>query len=142
MVSFALVFSRDYDLPRAIVWDAFVDEDLIDGWLPPGSMAGDVTALEPRERLVIESAGGILDFRLTEIPTGARGTGTTVTVSVTGEGDDPAGVTSTWHRNLDQLEGLLRGHPTDWRSAPGAGEAAAPDSNVHGSNEHNAADGT
>ena len=28
-----LQLSRGYDLPAAIVWDALVDEDLVEGWL-------------------------------------------------------------------------------------------------------------
>jgi uncharacterized protein YndB with AHSA1/START domain len=112
------VFSRDYDLPRTIVWDAFVDDDLIDGWLPEGTLDGEVTVLEPRKRLVFERDGGSLEFRLAEIPGGTRGTGTTVTVLVldarAGGTEDAERMSATWHANLAQLEDLLRGHPVDW----------------------------
>jgi uncharacterized protein YndB with AHSA1/START domain len=118
------VCARDYDLPRTIVWDAFVDETLVDGWLSVGSMAGEVIDLRPLERLVIETGSGILDFTLAEIPTGTRGTGTTVTVRVSTGDQDAATVAAAWERNLEQLEGLLRGHPVDWE-AEDAGASAA-----------------
>jgi hypothetical protein len=122
-----LTLSRDYDLPRSIVWDAFVDADLVEGWLPPRSLAGEVTALEPLERMVVEVDGGIiLDFRLLELQGGTRGTGTQVTVIATGYESEPE-ASATWGEYLANLERLLRGHPVDWSHWQGDGSAAAHD---------------
>jgi hypothetical protein len=122
-----LTLSRDYDLPRSIVWDAFVDADLIEGWLPPRALAGEVTGREPLERMIVRvDAGVILDFRLAELEGGTRGTGTRVTLIATGyEREQDAA--AAWAEYLANLERLLRGHPVDWSHWQGDGSAAAHD---------------
>jgi hypothetical protein len=122
-----LTLSRDYDLPRSIVWDAFVDADLVEGWLPPRALAGEVTTLEPLERMVVRVDGGvILDFRLVELEGGTRGSGTEVTVIASGYESDADAVTE-WSGYLANLERLLRGHPVDWSHWQGGDSAAAHD---------------
>jgi uncharacterized protein YndB with AHSA1/START domain len=133
-----LEFSRDYDLPPAIVWDALVDEVLVEGWLAAAridprvgglywlnwqggaSLAatnGTVTELEAPRHLAIETDNiGILDFRLTETPDGTRGSGTLLRLRIQVD-TEPRLLASTrayWLSNFDQLEDLLRGHPVDW----------------------------
>jgi hypothetical protein len=122
-----LTLSRDYDLPRSIVWDAFVDADLVEGWLPPRALAGEVTTLQRLERMVVRVDGGvILDFRLFELEGGTRGTGTEVTVIASGYASEPDAVVA-WGGYLANLERLLRGHPVDWSRLQGDGSAAAHD---------------
>jgi len=101
---------RVIDLPRAIVGDALVDPVLVEGWLHPVLQLNDFT-----------------DVRISadEVPGGTRGTSTRVTVEVAVP--DPRfreALLQTWLTRLDQLENLLRGHPTVWR-ADGAAPAAA-----------------
>jgi uncharacterized protein YndB with AHSA1/START domain len=133
-----LVFSRDYDLPQTIVWDALVDEVLVEGWLAVayveqrtggiyrllwqggGTLAptnGVITTFEPTNRLVIETDNiGRLDFTLEPIAQGTRGSATALTLRLTVE-TNPKLLASTvayWRSNFDQLEDLLRGHPVDW----------------------------
>lgn len=133
-----LVFSRDYDLPQAIVWDALIDEVLIDGWLAAatvephvggryrlewhgtGSLAptnGVIRVFEPLAQLVIETDNiGVLDFRLDLLPGGTRGTATALTLRLVVDTDRRllASTQAYWRSNFDQLEELLRGHPVDW----------------------------
>ena len=98
---------RVIDLPRVIVEDALVDPVLVEGWLHPVLLLEDFT-----------------DVRLSaeEVPGGTRGTSTRVTVEVAVPDPRFAGALhETWQTRLDQLENLLRGHPTVWeaeRSAP------------------------
>jgi uncharacterized protein YndB with AHSA1/START domain len=133
-----LFFSRDYDLPAVIVWDALVDEVLVGGWLAParvdatlggeyflewqnptglGASNGLITDLDPLKRLAVQTDNaGTLDFSLESIKGGSRGTFTALTVRVV-VGTDRRLLASTradWLSNLDQLEELLRGHPVDW----------------------------
>jgi len=135
--------SREYDLPVAIVWDALVDEDLVEGWLAtarveprvgghywldwqsgirPAPTSGTITAFAPPGspegcRLGIETDNlGILDFTLTPTPDGTRGSGTLVTLHLLVD-IEPRLLASTrahWKTNFDQLGDLLRGHPVDW----------------------------
>ncbi len=98
---------RVIDLPPAIVGDALVDPVLLEGWLHPSLQLADFPGVE---------------VSAVELPGGTRGTSTRVTVEATVP--DPrfqAAITQTWQTRLDQLENLLRGHPTVWR-----GEQAAP----------------
>ena len=93
---------RVIDLPHAIVIDALVDPVLVEGWLDP-----------------VRGLDDFPDVRLTteELPGGTRGSSTRVTVEVTVP--DPrfrAALLQTWQTRLDQLENLLRGHPTEWRA--------------------------
>jgi len=93
---------RVIDLPRVIVSDALVDPVLVEGWLDPVLRLSDF----PGVRLSAE-----------EVPGGTRGTSTRVTVEVAVP--DPrfaAAIEQSWQTRLDQLENLLRGHPTVWQA--------------------------
>jgi len=106
-VQAALRIERVIDLPRAIVGDALVDPVLVEGWLDPERGLGDF----PDVRLSTE-----------EVPGGTRGSSTRVTVEIAVP--DPrfrGALLQSWQTRLDQLENLLRGHPTVWpveQSAP------------------------
>ncbi|HEY5319556.1 MAG TPA: SRPBCC domain-containing protein [Galbitalea sp.] len=133
-----LVFSRRIDLPAAIVWDALVDDVLVDGWLAPARIEarlggayeldwqigtgpefthGVITEFLPSTRLAIETDNlGSLEFTLEVTEGGTRGTGTELTLRL---GADThrlllASTEAYWQSNFDQLEELLRGHPVDW----------------------------
>ncbi|HEY1531395.1 MAG TPA: SRPBCC domain-containing protein [Galbitalea sp.] len=133
-----LVFSRGYDLPPAIVWDALVDEDLVEGWLAAARIDprvgglywlgwqggatlaptnGTITALVERRLLAIETDNiGTLEFRLVPVSGGTRGTSTELELTIRVD-TEPRLLASThayWQSNFDQLESLLRGHPVDW----------------------------
>lgn len=133
------MFERDFDLPRAIVWDALVDPDLVSGWLGEARIVavaggdyhlgwlgsvdfpateGTITHLSPPERLtVLTQAHGELDFALSEVHGGSRDTSTRLTLTVTLEIDgafEPR-VRANWAGSLRQLVALLRGHPVDWK---------------------------
>lgn len=122
------------------MWDALVDEDLVDGWLAaaridarvggdyhlhwmsgtrPSPTAGVITVLEPPSRLAMTTDNlGELEFTLDPVPGGTRGTATELHVRIV-VGTDPRLLASTrahWLSALDQLESLLRGHPVDWRT--------------------------
>jgi uncharacterized protein YndB with AHSA1/START domain len=139
MPSNELVFTRDYDLPQAIVWDAFVDADLVEGWLavayvdareggqyrlewqgsPLGPTTGVISVFAPFDRLVIVTDNaGVLDFEFAPIPGGTRGSATalTLTLTVATESRLLASTVANWRSNFDQLEELLRGHPVDWET--------------------------
>jgi len=140
-----LGFTRDYDLPPAIVWDALIDEDLVSGWLAESSIdshvgghfdlawhdgspatAGRIVSLEPGLVLVVETSNrGMLAFELETLPEGTRGTSTRLHLVVTIDADPrfSTGTTALWSTSLQQLEDLLRGHPVNW-STP---EHRAPD---------------
>jgi uncharacterized protein YndB with AHSA1/START domain len=133
-----LEFSRGYDLPVSIVWDALVDDVLVEGWLAAaridarvgglywlgwqggGSLAptnGTITVFEPPHRLQIETDNiGALDFTLLAVEGGTRGTSTDLhlTIRVDTEPRLLASTHAYWQSNFDQLESLLRGHPVDW----------------------------
>lgn len=137
-----LDFHIHIDLPRVIVWDALVDQDLVEGWLagaeidarvggrynltwksggefPPS--IGVITALDPITNLRIDTgAGGVIDFTLTEMMGGSRGTSTWFVVHLTVATDRRmlASTVAHWRNNLDQLEDLLRGHPVVWETWP------------------------
>lgn len=140
MASTELVFERHIDLPPSIVWDALVDDVLVEGWLAVArieprvggaywldwqsgaSLAatnGVIAIFEPRQRLRIDTDNiGSLDFLLTATPDGTRGAGTLLRLSILVD-TDPRLLGSTrayWLSNFDQLEDLLRGHPVDWRT--------------------------
>lgn len=133
-----LTFTRDYDLPVTIVWDALVDEDLLDGWLAPASIdartagryrlswrvpsgaaptLGVITTIDAPTRLVVETDNaGLMDFALEEREGGTRGSHTRLSLRLV-VGTDRRLLASTranWLCRLDQLEELLRGHPVDW----------------------------
>lgn len=133
-----LSFSRDYDLPAVIVWDALVDDVLVGGWLAPARIDprvggeyfldwqnpaglsasnGQITRFDPAEHLTVRTdSAGTLDFALESIVGGSRGTFTSLTVRLL-VGTDRRLLASTradWLSNLDQLEELLRGRPVDW----------------------------
>lgn len=103
----ALRIERVIDLPRAIVADALVDPVLVEGWLDP------VRRLEDFSEAQVS---------IDEVPGGTRGSSTRVAVEV--RLPDPrfeTALLATWQTRLDQLENLLRGHPTVWGA-----EQAAP----------------
>lgn len=131
-------FEREYAFPRAIVWDALVDADLVSGWLAEAAIQpeiggrydllfahrdgrpashGRIAVLDPYERLRIDAAdGGGLEFELHELPGGSRGTSTRLRLAVRA-GIEPAfgaRLKADWLTNLDQLHDLLFGHPVDW----------------------------
>jgi uncharacterized protein YndB with AHSA1/START domain len=133
-----LQFVRPYDLPVAIVWDALVDEVLVEGWLASAridaregglywlgwqggaSLAptnGTITTFDPPRCLGVETDNiGTLEFTLESVPGGTRGTSTQLRLSIVVD-TEPRLLASTrayWLSNFDQLEDLLRGHPVDW----------------------------
>lgn len=133
-----LEFARELDFAPIIVFDALVDPDLLGGWLADARVEqrvggafnlvwltsssfppthGVITAIEPHHVLEVATDNrGLLRFELQEAKGGARGTQTTVTVSVTVEVDSAflPRVSADWQGSLDQLEALLRGRPVDW----------------------------
>lgn len=133
-----MVFSRSYDLPAAIVWDALVDEVLVDGWLAPARVDariggeylldweggtglapthGVITEIVPEARLAIDTDNaGHLEFSLFALEGGTRGSATTLTLRLRVQAEPRllAGTKAHWRSSFDQLEGLLRGHPVDW----------------------------
>jgi len=133
-----LEFTRELDLPRAIVWDALVDPVLLEGWLADAEVeprvgggyrlrwiepdhlapfAGEIVRMLPGELLEVASPNGErLRFDLRELPGGTRGSGCGLTIGVTSviEPRFAPGVIAHWQSSLDQLEDLLRGRPVDW----------------------------
>jgi uncharacterized protein YndB with AHSA1/START domain len=133
-----LEFSRSYDLPVAIVWDALVDDVLVEGWLAAARIDaregglywldwqggssltptnGTITVFEPSRRLAIDTDNiGSLEFTLESVPGGTRGSSTdlVLTLRVDTEPRLLASTRADWQSNFDQLEALLRGHPVDW----------------------------
>ncbi|TXK17327.1 hypothetical protein [Homoserinibacter sp. GY 40078] len=113
---------RAIDLPRAIVWEAFVDPILVTGWLHPSLtlLAADevVERVPPgpadREAVlhVRGSQFGELRIVLVAVPGGTRGTSTVLRIDGPGLGGDADA--STWNVRMDRLQALLRGHPVDW----------------------------
>jgi uncharacterized protein YndB with AHSA1/START domain len=133
-----LEIERRVELPPAIVWDALVDPDLVIGWLARASIdlrvgghydlswqrsavrrvgPGVITELKPRKLLTVDAGKhGVISFRLTEVPGGSRGTSTRIdlTIRLSADAAMMARVRADWETRLDQLDGLLRGHPVDW----------------------------
>ena len=133
-----LAFSREFDLPPVIVWDALVDDVLVEGWLAVARVeprvggsywldwqsgsslpatSGIITVFDAPLRLRIETDNiGSLDFSLTPTTGGSRGSGTLLrlTIRVDTEPRLLASTRAYWLGNFDQLEALLRGHPVDW----------------------------
>ncbi len=129
--------TRDLDLPRVIVWDALIDPDLVSGWLAPAEIEpsaggiynlvwthrptytdtfGRITLVQHPERLHVDTTNlGRLEFSLESVDGGFRETGTRLRLSIEGM-DDATTVIADWTQNLDQLEELLHGRPTDWRA--------------------------
>jgi uncharacterized protein YndB with AHSA1/START domain len=129
---------RGYDLPVSIVWDALIDEVLVEGWLASARIDprvgglywlgwqggatlaptnGTITAMDPPRRLCVETDNiGTLEFILQPVEGGTRGTSTDLhlTIRVDTEPRLLASTYAYWQSNFDQLEGLLRGHPVDW----------------------------
>jgi uncharacterized protein YndB with AHSA1/START domain len=133
-----LQLSRGYDLPVSIVWDALVDEDLVEGWLAAARIDprvgglywlgwqggatlaptnGTITVIEATRRLAIDTDNiGSLEFVLMPIEGGTRGTSTDLQLTIRVD-TEPRLLASTyayWQSNFDQLEALLRGHPVAW----------------------------
>lgn len=156
MTAAPLIFRRTIDLPPVIVWDAFVDPELLAGWLgqvriiptkpttfrlllpdtdvDTGSArrgSGTVTELEVPRRIRVETDHfGRIDCTLASVPGGLRGSSTALELRVD-IGIEPAfasGAKAQWEVILDRLEALLRGHPVNWRTASErtAGSPGAP----------------
>jgi len=116
--------ARAVDLPRAIVWEALVDADLVAGWLHPSERL--VTGTSPVEFRepddpavpavleVISPSFGDVRLVLTRLAGGTRGEGTRVELAVSDEWGRRADREALWTLRLDQLEALLRGRPVDW----------------------------
>lgn len=134
MSGIELLLTRDIELPRAIVWDAVVDPELVVGWLGAAridqAIGGrfEVDWLHPTDRrplrgvivelvearlLVLRLGADRLELRLDELEGGLRGTSTRLSLRVEQEGD-VASIRASWLTDLDQLEELLHGHPVDW----------------------------
>jgi hypothetical protein len=108
---------RVVDLPRPIVWDGLVDPVLVEGWFDPELrlVGGEpqLVVLERRDPELLRVRVvrlGELTFAAEEVPGGTRGTSTLLVAT---------GPLADWDERLDRLENLLRGHPTDWRTATG-----------------------
>ena len=143
---------HDFDLPRAIVWEALVDADLTSGWLGEASIdarpdgryrldwlgsrdfpaaEGVIRELRAPALLVIDTdRHGTLTFELDESAGGTRGSSTELRLLVDLDVDAPfrRRVVENWERALLQLEGLLRGHPVDWEVRQGDAPVGALDS--------------
>jgi uncharacterized protein YndB with AHSA1/START domain len=129
-----LKFSRSYDLPRNIVWDALIDDALVSGWLGEADIEarvggrfnlvwhdsstvepGTIAALKEPELLEVHTSNlGELRFTLDEQIGGTRGTSTRLTISIRSTNRPIASTAADWITNLEQLESLLRGRPVDW----------------------------
>ena len=138
MTEHELVFTREYDLSAPIVWDALVDDVLVEGWLAPssieprlggryrldwssgGSLAptnGVIALIDAPRRLTVQTDNiGTLDFTLASVASEARSASTVVTLRLLVQ-THPRFHSSTiayWRSNFDQLGELLRGRPVDW----------------------------
>jgi uncharacterized protein YndB with AHSA1/START domain len=133
-----LHFERVYALPREIVWDALIDSDLISGWLAeadveprvggrfdlewshfqPGFRTdGEIVELLELRTLVVDTSNfGRTTFTLDEVDGGPRERSTLLTVDVYAIADLQFSgmISATWRMSLEQLEGLLHGHPVNW----------------------------
>jgi uncharacterized protein YndB with AHSA1/START domain len=133
-----LDFERDFEFPPSIVFDALIEPDLIAGWLAAADVEpqldgcydlvwltsssyppteGVITALEEPDLLEIETDNrGEISFSLSAMPGGPFGTSTRLVTRVRVAVDSAfvPRVKADWQSNLDQLDGLLRGHPVDW----------------------------
>jgi uncharacterized protein YndB with AHSA1/START domain len=89
---------------------------------------GRIALLQHPERLHVDTTNlGRIEFTLESVAGGFRDTGTRLRVSVS-YGDDGVDdaviaphvntdqIRADWETNLDQLEELLHGRPTDWRT--------------------------
>jgi uncharacterized protein YndB with AHSA1/START domain len=142
-----VVFERVIALPRAIVWDAVTDPDLIWGWLaevrlfpdtpgqfellwpePSPPTRGSVTRLRAPALVEVDTDNrGCIMVLLRSIDGGPRGSSTIVRLVIQ-PGIEPvvAGqLREEWERNLDRLDELLRGHPMDWGSLRAASPAGS-----------------
>ena len=130
-----LRFEQLLDLAPEIVWDAFVDPDLVSGWLAeadidprPGgrydlewvhftlvrTTTGEITELVEPRLLVVDTD----NFGVTTIEMSTRdgqGTRLTVTVDALADLQFTPMIAATWRLSLEQLAELLHGHPVDWR---------------------------
>lgn len=133
-----LRFDRTIDFSPAIVFDALIDPDLIEGWLAHAevephvggafdlawltsssfpSTQGTITLLEEPSVLAVSTDNrGDIRFELVSKPGNATGSATVLTTTVVVQVDSAflPRVIADWQTSLDQLEGVLRGHPVDW----------------------------
>ncbi len=147
MTTRSVRLEREYDLPRQIVWDALVDDDLVSGWLGEAHIepevggsylldwvgspefapaVGIISRLRTPELLSVSTdAHGDLEFELDAIEGGSRGESTrlSLTVVVDVEAVFAARLRANWVLSLEQLDGLLRGHPVEWMPAEPPGTA-------------------
>ncbi|MET4781836.1 SRPBCC domain-containing protein [Glaciihabitans sp. UYNi722] len=147
-----LLFEREIDLPRVIVFDALVEPDLVVGWLaqaivepvsggrydlewlgpdaqPP--TAGIIVDLDAPTALSVQTDDhGLIEFALTTVEGGLRGSGTLLRLRVRLDMERAfAGpVRDAWETRLDRLEELLRGHPVGWTALPSTDEVGSPES--------------
>ncbi|MDQ1607228.1 MAG: hypothetical protein QOJ18_1595, partial [Microbacteriaceae bacterium] len=98
-----LFFEREIDLPRAIVWDALVDPELVSGWLAGAEIepiaggrydlrwlhssdprtVGIIDELHEPHTMVIDTDNrGRIDFRLDETSGGSRGSVTILRLTI------------------------------------------------------------
>lgn len=115
-----LRIDRIIDLPRGIVWEAFLDPVLVKGWLHPSEQLVEGTspvefrepenAVTPAVLHVISPIFGELRVEFEGIAGGRRGEATRLCLRVVG------GKLSDelWAARLDQLESLLLGRPVNW----------------------------
>lgn len=125
---------RDIDLPRTIVWEALVDPVLVEGWLHPSDRL--VTGTSPVEFRepddpsapaaleVISPSFGDIRLVLETVDGGTRGESTHLVLTVSDEWGRRDEREALWALRLDQLEGVLRGHPVDWTRWPKRHRAA------------------
>ncbi len=130
--------AREYDLPPAVVWDALTDPALLEGWLGAGlsdaevggtfvldwldpqhhgaAVAGEIVLFEPRSQLLIRAMEYSIAMLIDELPHGARGSSTRLTLSLRLPADRHSvrERIAHWRTHLEALEDLLRGHPVVW----------------------------
>lgn len=133
-----LVFEREIELSPVIVWDALVDDELVCGWLAEANIepveggryelawlysteqpptTGTILRYDSLRLLVVDTDNrGRIEFALDPIKGGSRGVSTRLRLTVALELDTAfaSRVRANWLISLDQLEGVLRGHPVDW----------------------------
>ena len=133
-----LLFERELDLPPVVVFDAFIDPDLVVGWLArasiepvpggrydlewlgtvaPSATAGIIVDLDAPTTLAIQTDDrGLIEFRLEAVDGGLRGSGTVLRLRVRLEMElaFSGPQRRDWETRLDRLEQLLHGHPVDW----------------------------
>lgn len=114
-----MVVERVIDLPWVIVVDAFIDPILVEGWMhPTARLVPDGSAIPPQGVPIVSETDelGQVQVELYERARGTRGASTRVVITVQSslEPHRSTLLRASWLTRIDQLEGLLRGHPVDW----------------------------